>query len=138
MTEGHWAESRQTSAATDQHRKVPKWVWTTDIQERSQNLLHFYSGMSIKFKSSGFSPNQNSCGLSGAYVTCIYCGLNVKVNICENRRRVHDDDGRICFVFVVVCVVGKNPKTPNLSPMADGAITQAVYEVWDLPCLSVV
>ena len=28
-----------------------------------------------------------------------------------------------CFYFCV-CVVGKNPKTPNLSPMADDTITQ--------------
>ena len=28
-----------------------------------------------------------------------------------------------------VCVVGKNPKTPKLSPMADDAITQAGIEV---------
>ena len=28
------------------------------------------------------------------------------------------------FVFVFAYVVSKNPKTPNLSPMADNAITQ--------------
>ena len=30
------------------------------------------------------------------------------------------DRGRICFA----CVVGKNRDTPNLSPLADDAITQ--------------
>ena len=32
----------------------------------------------------------------------------------------------------------KNPKTPNLSPIADDSIARchdAVYEVWDLPCI---
>ena len=33
------------------------------------------------------------------------------------------DRGRICFVWVFACVVGKNLKTPNLSPMAYDAIT---------------
>ena len=32
----------------------------------------------------------------------------------------HEDRGCICFA----CVVGKKPKTPNLSPMADDAITR--------------
>ena len=31
-----------------------------------------------------------------------------------------EDLGRICFA----CVVGKNPQTPNLTPMADDAITR--------------
>ena len=34
------------------------------------------------------------------------------------------DRGHICFAFVSACVVGKNPKTHNLSPMADEAISQ--------------
>ena len=29
----------------------------------------------------------------------------------------------VLHVFVCVCVVDQNPKTPNLSPMADDAIT---------------
>ena len=37
---------------------------------------------------------------------------------------VREDCGRILFVRVSACVVGKNPNTPNLSPMADEAITQ--------------
>ena len=35
-----------------------------------------------------------------------------------------EDCERICFAFSVVCVGGKNLKTPKLSPMADDAITQ--------------
>ena len=45
--------------------------------------------------------------------------------------------GPICFVFVFAFVVGKNQNTPNLSPMADDAITRAVHQVWDLLCTSV-
>ena len=62
-------------------------------------------------------------GYSGLYVTCIYCDLSVKIHTCK-RCTVREDRGRICFAFVFACVVGKNPKTPNLSPMADNAITR--------------
>ena len=31
----------------------------------------------------GFTCNQNNCGSSGAYVTCIYCSPNVKINKCK-------------------------------------------------------
>ena len=37
---------------------------------------------------------------------------------------VHDDSEPVGFAFVFACVVGKNPKTPKLSPMADDAITR--------------
>ena len=38
----------------------------------------------------------------------------------------HEDRERICFAFAFVYVIGKNPKTFKLSPMADNAITQDV------------
>ena len=34
-----------------------------------------------------------------------------------------EDRGHICFELICTCVVGKNPKTPNLNPMADDAVT---------------
>ena len=37
---------------------------------------------------------------------------------------ISEDCKRICFAFAFACVVGKNPKTPKLSPMADYAITR--------------
>ena len=68
----------------------------------------------------GISCNQNNYGSSGAYVTCIYCSLSsLKINTARK------DHGRIWFAFVFACVVGKNPKTPNLSPMADDAIMRS-------------
>ena len=33
-----------------------------------------------------------------------------------------EDHERICFALIFACVVGKNLKTPELSPMADDAI----------------
>ena len=50
---------------------------------------------------------------------------------------VREECRHICFAFVFACGVGKNQKTPNLGPIADNVITQAVYKVWDLPCISV-
>ena len=69
----------------------------------------------------GSSRNQNNCGLSGTYISCIHCGLSVKTN---TRKTPHDDRNAFVLHCFWVCVVGKNPKTPKLSPMADLAITQ--------------
>ena len=46
---------------------------------------------------------------------------------------------RICFAFVFARLVAKNPKTPNLGPMADESMPlhREVYKVWDLLCISV-
>ena len=58
------------------------------------------------YGSSGFPCNQNNSGSSGAFVTCIYCGLSIKMNtdkIHHNAQRsftMHKDQGRICFAFV--------------------------------------
>ena len=63
----------------------------------------------------GFSSNQNNSDLSGVYV---YCSLSVMINAlwCE-----------IVDAFVFACVCGRqNPNTPNLSPMADDAITLGI------------
>ena len=66
-------------------------------------------------------PNQNNQCSSGAYVTCIYCGLSMKIYHAYNTAQ------RAKIVDTFVCVwggVGRNPKTPDLSPMADDAITR--------------
>ena len=66
-----------------------------------------------------FSQNQNNCSSSGAYDTCIYCGLSMKINMvkCCTAHKIMD-------TFVFVCVVGKNRKTPNFGSMADNSITR--------------
>ena len=92
----------------------------TDIQGRSQNLCHFDPGMGLKLGYSGFSRNQNNPGSSGAYVTCIYCGLRVKIKHASKCGSTSKDRGRICF-----WVCGQqNLKTPNMSPMADDTVTR--------------
>ena len=45
---------------------------TTEIPEPSP----FLSRMGLKLGVFAFSSNQNNSGLSGVYVTCIYCGVS--------------------------------------------------------------
>ena len=45
----------------------------------------------------------------------------------------HEDHECICFAFAYACVVGKNLKTPKLSPMTDDAITRG--GIWSLVSL---
>ena len=44
----------------------------------------------------------------------------MKINTRENAAQ----RSQIMDAFVLACVVGKNLKTPNLSPLADDAITR--------------
>ena len=98
------------------------WGYSTDIQGRFRNLHHLYPGMGLKLGIFRFSRNRNNRGSSDAYVTCIYWGLSMKITMRKTwhvaqRSWTH----LLCFVFL--CVVSKNPKTPNSCPMADDAIT---------------
>ena len=81
----------------------------------------FIQAWGSSWGSSGFVRNQIDRGSSGTYATCIYCGLIVKINTLKSRT-AREDRGHICFKFVFACVVGKDPKTPKLNPMADDAI----------------
>ena len=111
------------------------YVRTTHIQGRPQTLRHLYPGMGLKLVSLGFSRNQKYRSSSGLYVICIYCSLSVRTNTCKTPHGAQErsDHGRICFGFVFACVVGKNPKTANLSPMADDAITRGSVQVLGSP-----
>ena len=62
------------------------------------------------------------------FVRCI-CHLHLLRSEREDKhalkvRMACENCGGFCFVFVFACVVVKNPRTPNLSPMADNAITR--------------
>ena len=61
-------------------------------------------------------------------ITAVRQGAYVLRTECEDKRvkcrTACKVCGRILFAFVFACVVGKKQKTPNLSPMADKAITQ--------------
>ena len=51
-------------------------------------------------------------------------GMSVKTNTCKIAQ---EDSECFCFAHDFVCVVGKNPKTPKLSPMVEDAITAVQY-----------
>ena len=49
----------------------------------------------------------------------MYCGtLSVKTDMRKTPHgaKINSYRERICFAFSLECVVGKNPKTPKLSP----------------------
>ena len=52
------------------------------------------------------------------------CQVSKLIACTAKSRTVREDCERICFAFTFACVVGKNPKTPKLNPMADDAITR--------------
>ena len=58
------------------------------------------------WRSLDFSRNQNNHGSSGACVTCIYCGLRVKINMCKTPHGMR----RLCFAFVFACMVRQKPE----------------------------
>ena len=78
--------------------------------------------MGLKLGVFEFSHDQNNGDSSGAYM---YCGLNMKINMREKSHGTKIVYAFFCVCFRV-CVVGKNPNTPNLSPMADDAIKRSI------------
>ena len=81
----------------------------------------FITAWGSNWGSSGFSRIRNNRGSSGAYVTCIFCS-----SIEDKQASNAAGHTKIVDAFVHACfanVVDKNSKTPNLSPVADDAIT---------------
>ena len=87
----------------------------TDIHQRSQNLRHLDPGMVLELGVVWFSCDQNNCGSSDAYVTCMYCGLSVKTN----RRKTPHGTPRLwthlfCVYSCVYC--WQKGKDPHIEP----------------------
>ena len=98
-------------------------VLITDIHQRYQTLCHLDPGMGLNLGVFGFPVIK-------IIVVCQVSKLPActAVQACRQSRvksrAVNEDPQCICFVFAFACVVGKNPKTPKLNPMADNAITR--------------
>ena len=98
------------------------------MQKKKSNFEIFEStlylksvSMPLNWGSSSFSCNQNNHGSSGAYVTvstASKCEYKTQINMPHGARRSWTNPAP-----VFACVVGKNPQTPKLSPMADDTIT---------------
>ena len=103
--------------------KVTLKRYTREITEPTQFVSHSQHGAQISnLGSLGFSHNQNNHGSAGVYVTRIVLHLLwFAVWILSTCKTPHDTHTKIvmqfCFVFVFACVVGKNLKIPNLSPI---------------------
>ena len=85
---------------------------------------HLYPGMELKLGVFWFF-----LVIKITVVRLVRMSLHPLQSECEDKSRtkccmVHEDHGRIGFVFVFACVVGRNAKTPKLSCMANDAITQ--------------
>ena len=65
--------------------------------------------------SSGFSRNQDNRGTSGAYVTCIYCGLSVKINTHIECRMAQRSWAHLFCVCFCACDRQK-PEDPKFEP----------------------
>ena len=90
----------------------------------------FIAAWGSNWGSSGFYCNQNNCGLSGVYVTCIYRGPSVKINM---HKTLHGAWRSWPHLF---CVCGQQkPEDPQFEPMAGDAITWGRTGGLDLPCL---
>ena len=105
----------------------------TDIQGRSQNLRHFNPGMGLKLGVFGFFLNQNNRDLSGAY-----CGLSVKVNTCKMPHGSAKIVDAFCLRVFPRVWSAKKRIPPIWASWLTTPLHRAVYEVWVLPCISVV
>ena len=93
-----------------QWRKVPLKNWRssvipTVIDQRSQNLRHFYPGMGINLGSSGFCHNQNNHGLSGVFMPLHLLQSEREDKTCITHSIMCEDRGGIGFASVF-CVRG--------------------------------
>ena len=96
-------------------------VGCIDINRKSQKLMHLYHSTGLKLVVFRFFLYQNNRGSSGTYVTYIYCGLSIKIK-CVKHCMARKDCG--CIGLFLRAWSAKNLKTPNLSPMAEDAITR--------------
>ena len=84
-------------------------VCIIDIHWSSQNLHYLDSDMGLKMGSLGFFPsNHNNRDSSGAYVTCIYCGLRVQ----KNTRTMPHGTQRLWTLLFCVCFFAKTWRPP--------------------------
>ena len=87
---------------------------------------------------SDFSRNQNNHGSSGAYITSIYYGLSVKITRVEMQHSAQRSSRHLfCILFLCVWWAKKTWRSPIWAPWLTTPLHRVVYQVWDLPCISV-
>ena len=98
-------------------------ILPTDIDCRSLNLHYLNPGMGLQFGYSGFSHNQNSHNLSGAFALGSKCEDKYAKMQCRTERKNHG----FCFTLVSTCVVDKKTwilptGAPRLTMLLHGMI----------------
>ena len=96
-------------------------LWTSGVVGKHHrytwevpNLRHLDFSMGSYWGSSDFSCNQNNRGSSGAYVTCIYCGLSVKINM---RKTLHGAQRSCTHLYLFLCMwTAKTQRPPQFEP----------------------
>ena len=89
------------------------WSWTQIYKGDPRTCAIFIPAWGSNWGSSGFSRNQNTRRSSGAYVTCIYCGLSMMINMHKNAARRTKIVDAFCFY-----VHGRQkPKDPQFEPL---------------------
>ena len=92
---------------------VTTWVLPTDLDQRFKNLHHFLPAWGSNWGYLGFSHDQSNADSSGAYVTCIYCGLSVQINMREIPHGAQSS--WVHFDCVCFCMCGQQKsKYPQL------------------------
>ena len=105
---------------------------------RSRPICHFFHRYTREIPEPAPFLSQHGAQIGGLRVfsvikitmirqVCI-CHLHLLWSEREDKthikcRTAREDGGRISFAFLFACVVSRNPKTPNFSPMADDTIT---------------
>ena len=89
-------------------RFIPQ-IYTRDPRTCTIFVLAWGSNLG----SSSFSHNQNNRGSSGAYVTCIYCGVGVKIN---TRKTPHGAQRSWMHLYCVWPVWSAKARRPQFEP----------------------
>ena len=107
------------------------------IQGRSQNMRHLYPGMGLKLGVLRVFLKSKEPWFVRCVVTCIYCGLYVKINKCKTPFGMQRS-WSVLHLFLRVWLA-KLWRPPIWAPWLTTPIGHwgAVYKVWDLPCMSV-
>ena len=78
----------------------PILKWPQIYKGEPTTCTIFIKAWGSKWGSSGFSCNVNNRGSTGVYVTCIYCGISMKLSVMINRRKTPHGERR-SWTFVL-------------------------------------
>ena len=72
-----------------------------------RTCIIFIPAWGLNWGSLDFSCNQNNCGSSGAYITCICCSLNMKINMRKMLHRTPRSWTHLSYLFTCVAFLAE-------------------------------